>query len=471
MRSSRVTKYKPCCVTASGSDSTTDLATAPELTFQTPRRTRRLGRPPGDDAARASPRVVRRRPGRAAAAGVAAPGRASSRRSTRSCSMLSDALVLVDTGMNPVHIDQPGTRDSTRGSPPHADTADDRGRPPRGASRSGRSAPADLDGRDQYAPALRPRGQQRALRGRSDLRPARAPRAGARARGVSQRALEPPGPALRTARRRERSCSPVSSCCYARPRAGAPIAARWRSRADGACCSAAMRSSRARTSTTTTGRRRPILQWLDASAAPSDRAGGSATTRSRSSGTTPCRCTSSATRRTPTASASPLRTRARSQRSPAIPLRKFSTWKCSSEPCARSPASANPIRKAFPGRGAPAPRPPAPSSRRAHDRRELPDALERRDCGAHRGRIGGERERRGAGERALDDQLGAGRRVRSQVLDDLVDDVLRILIGHQPAGDLGVRDGRHDRVDALAEETAPRAVDLEGRARPDPLER
>ena len=107
---------------------------------------------------------------------------------------LSDALVLVDTGMNPVHIGQPGT-----GFDPWL-----------AANLTPQMSEADSLAARLAASGLRPADITAVINthlhfdhGRSDLRPARARRAGARERGLSQSPLEPAGSALRTARRRE----------------------------------------------------------------------------------------------------------------------------------------------------------------------------------------------------------------------------------------------------------------------------
>ena len=92
-----------------------------------------------------------------------------------------------------------------------------------------------------------------------------------------------------------------------------------------------------------------------------------------------------------------------------------------------------------------------------------------------RGRLGrrvvDRRQARPAAAEIRDGRRHAGRGDRLDEGPEPLEDPVGILVGDEPAADLGVGMGRDDRLRPVALEPAPDAVDVEGRPAPAPLER
>ena len=66
-------------------------------------------------------------------------------------------------------------------------------------------------------------------------------------------------------------------------------------------------------------------------------------------------------------------------------------------------------------------------------------------------------------QQVVDRDRDAGRGDLGDEVAERLEDPVRVLVGNEPAADLGVRVGRDDRLAALALEAAPDPVDVEGR--------
>src|SRR5690606_20153636 len=107
----------------------------------------------------------------------------------------------------------------------------------------------------------------------------------------------------------------------------------------------------------------------------------------------------------------------------------------------------------------------------ADDRRLVSsELLDHLTGGQERLVVAGDREGTGAAPGSLDRDVGAGwTMIRHMPLDE-PQNLVRVLIRHQTAGDLDVPFTGGDRLGAFTLKAAPDAIDIEGRAREDPFE-